>query len=126
MLALAQEAIARCRLLAAETEEPGYTTRTFLSQPMHAVHDRMTAWMRGAGMTVSVDPAGNLRGVYPAAEENARRLIIGSHLDTVPRAGAFDGVLGVMLGIALVDALRGRRINLEIEVVGFWEEEGVR
>jgi allantoate deiminase len=77
-------------------------------------------------MTVSVDHAGNLRGLYPAGAVNAGRLIVASHLDTVPRAGAFDGILGVMLGIVLIEALDGRCMNFEIEVIGFSEEEGVR
>ncbi len=54
------------------------------------------------------------------------RLFIGSHLDTVPRAGAFDGILGVVLGIMLVEMLDGRRLPFAIEVIGFSEEEGVR
>ena len=49
-------------------------------------------------MHVSVDAAGNLRGVR--AGTSKRRLVIASHLDTVPNAGAFDGILGVVLGIA--------------------------
>ena len=56
MLALAQESIDRCRLIAGDSEEPGYTTRTFLSQPMHAVHERLRTWMQRAGMTVTIDP----------------------------------------------------------------------
>src|SRR5262249_54776628 len=56
----------------------------------------------------------------------ARRLYIGSHLDTVPHAGAFDGVLGVVLGVELIELLNGRRLPFHIEVVGFSEEEGVR
>src|SRR5260370_27739633 len=90
--ALAQAAIARCRLLAGDTEEPGFTTRRFLSEPMHAAHARLRTWMEHAGMTVFVDPAGNLRGFYPASSGpansgKARRLIVGSHLDTVPHGG---------------------------------------
>ncbi len=77
-------------------------------------------------MTVRVDAAGNLRGVYPAATTPAPRLLLGSHVDTVPDAGAFDGVLGVVLAIALVDALGGRRLPFSIEVAAFSEEEGVR
>jgi len=66
--------------------------------------------------------------VYPAAEPDGRlqRLLIGSHLDTVPNAGAYDGVLGVVLPIALLGALKGRKLPFAIEVVGFSEEEGVR
>ena len=122
----AAEAIRRCRLLAGCTEEPGVTTRTFLSPPMRAVHAHITGWMTAAGMEVRVDAAGNIRGTYPGDAHSPARLIVGSHLDTVPHAGAFDGVLGVMLGIALVDSLEGRRLPLGIEVVGFSEEEGVR
>ena len=77
-------------------------------------------------MSVSVDHAGNLRGVYPSNQSDAPRLFIGSHLDTVPRAGAFDGILGVVLGVALIENLAGRRLPFEIEVIGFSEEEGVR
>jgi len=53
-------------------------------------------------------------------------LLIGSHLDTVPHAGAFDGILGVVLATALIEALESRRLNCGIEVIGFSEEEGVR
>ncbi len=77
-------------------------------------------------MAVSVDHAGNLRGVYEGAEKSAPRLLIASHLDTVPNAGAFDGVLGVMMGIALVEELAGKRLGFAIEVIGFSEEEGTR
>lgn len=125
-LSIAQTVIARCRTLAQYSEEPGFTTRTFLSQPMHAVHGCLRNWMEAAGMTVAVDHAGNLRGCYPAARPHAPRLYVGSHLDTVPRAGAFDGILGVVIGVALVEILAGRRMTFEIEVVGFSEEEGVR
>jgi allantoate deiminase len=53
-------------------------------------------------------------------------LLIGSHLDTVPNAGAFDGILGVVLGVAIVEALQGEHLPFAIEVIGFSEEEGVR
>jgi allantoate deiminase len=118
--------IERCRLLAQFSEEPGFTTRTFLSEPMHAVHAHLRGWMERVGMSSSVDHAGNLRGVYPCDRPGAPRLFIGSHLDTVPRAGAFDGILGVVLGVALIERLNGRRLPYGIEVVGFSEEEGAR
>jgi allantoate deiminase len=54
------------------------------------------------------------------------RLLIGSHLDTVPNAGAFDGILGVVLGVAVVEELQGQHLPFAIEVIGFSEEEGVR
>lgn len=118
--------IERCRMLAELSEEPGVTTRTFLSPPMRTVHAHLRDWMEQAGMSVATDHAGNLRGRFPATRSSAPRLYIGSHLDTVPRAGAFDGVLGVMLGVALVEELAGRRLPFAIEVIAFSEEEGVR
>jgi len=118
--------IERCRTLAGFTEEPGFTTRTFLSAPMRQVHARVRSWMEEAGMRVRVDDAGSIRGCYEARTADAPRLYIGSHLDTVPRAGAFDGILGVVMGIALVGGLHGRRFGFHIEVIGFSDEEGVR
>ena len=123
---IAREVVRRCRILATCSDEPGCTTRTFLSDSMHAVHAHISRWMRAAGMSVEVDAVGNIRGVYGGMSGNARRLLIGSHLDTVPCAGAFDGVLGVVMGIALVESLRDRRLPVAVEVVGFSEEEGVR
>jgi allantoate deiminase len=123
----AAEVIRRCRTLARYTEQPGITTRTFLSEPMRRVHADVSGWMTQAGMSVSVDAAGNIRGLYAAGPQGpALRLIIGSHLDTVPRAGAFDGILGVVLAIALVESLDGQTFPFGIEVIGFSEEEGVR
>jgi allantoate deiminase len=126
MRASVEDIIDRCRLLAQFSEEPGATTRTFLSEPMHGVHEHLRGWMESAEMSVSIDHAGNLRGVYSSDRASAPRLFIGSHLDTVPRAGAFDGILGVVLGVALVQRLEGRRLPFAIEVIGFSEEEGVR
>lgn len=125
-VAQAGEVIRRCRQLAECSEVRGETTRTFLSKPMRDVHSRLAGWMAAAGMTVRVDAAGNLRGVYPSMSEAAARLFIGSHLDTVPNAGPFDGVLGVVLGVALIEMLGGKPLPFSIEVVGFSDEEGVR
>src|ERR1700722_2161217 len=122
----ADSIIARCRQLAAYTEVPGETTRLFLSPPMHEVHALLQGWMEAGGMTVRVDAIGNLRGVWPGLTANCPRLLIGSHLDTVPNAGAFDGILGVVVGLAVVEQLRGQHLPFAIEVIGFSEEEGVR
>jgi len=122
MRQLAAKAIDLCRRIALCSEEPGITTRTFLSPPMRDVYRALGGWMEEWGMRVRVDDAGNLRGLR---EGRSPRLIVASHLDTVPNAGAFDGVLGVVLGIALVEAL-GDSTGVGIEVIGFSDEEGVR
>ena len=122
----AKTAIERCRKLSRFSEQPGCTTRTFLSPPMHDCHREIREWITPLGADIRIDAAGNLRAFYAAGAPNAPRLLVGSHLDTVPNAGAFDGVLGVILGIALLEALDNRRLPFAIEVVGFSEEEGVR
>lgn len=122
----AEEIVARCKFLAAFSEDGGSTRRTFLSPPMRDCHREFTKWLRAAGADVTIDAAGNLRGFYPAVQSGAARLLIGSHLDTVPNAGAYDGVLGVVIAVALLESLDHRRFPFAIEVLGFSEEEGVR
>ena len=126
--ALADEILARCEILARESEQPDRLTRTFLSAPMRRVHEHVACWMAEAGMTVRLDPAANLIGRLPAegGRDDAPTILIGSHLDTVPDAGKYDGILGVLLGVAAVRALGGDRLPFAVEVVGFSEEEGVR
>jgi allantoate deiminase len=123
---LAEVVIARCRKLATFSEDAGGTRRTFLSPPMQDCHREVSSWMKTLGMTVSVDAVGNLRGIYSGAAPVAPRVLIGSHLDTVPNAGAFDGILGVVLAVGLVESLVRLKLPFGIEVVGFSEEEGVR
>jgi allantoate deiminase len=122
----ASEVLNYCRTIATFTEQVGCTTRTFLSPPMKDVHGLLTRWMKRLGMSVTVDSAGNLRGTHLGTDAGAPKLLIGSHLDTVPNAGAFDGILGVVLAIALIETLGVRRLPFPIEVVGFSDEEGVR
>ena len=122
----AEEVIARCQRLATFSEDQVGTRRTFLSAPMRDCHREIARWLEPLGVVVRVDAAGNLRASYPAAQSAAPKLLLGSHLDTVPNAGAYDGVLGVLLAVSLLEALHGRRLPFGIEVVGFSEEEGVR
>ena len=127
----AGEVIRWCRQLATLSEDRSGTTRTCLSKPMREVHTVLAAWMSRVGMNVRVDAIGNIRGVYPPVPSrvplaSAPRFYIGSHLDTVPNAGAFDGVLGTVLAVALIELLGAKRFSFAIEVVGFSDEEGVR
>ena len=122
----AAQAMERCRELAQITDVAGETTRTFLSPAMRRCMETVSSWMVAAGFEVRMDAAGNLRGLYAGKFPDASRLVIGSHLDTVPDAGAFDGVLGVMIGLELVRMLDGKKLPYAIELVGFSEEEGVR
>ena len=129
---LAKRAIERCLALGRFSESDTGITRTFLSPPMHQVHDALRSCGDALSMETDIDAAGNLHALYRGTRTNgpnapnARRLIIASHLDTVPQAGAYDGILGVVIGYALIEALAGRRLAFDVEVIGFSEEEGVR
>ncbi|GGR32032.1 allantoate amidohydrolase [Deinococcus ruber] len=124
--ALTRTVLKACADLARFTETPGQITRTYLSEPTRDVHAYLTAWASRLGLRASVDAAGNLRVRREARTPDAPTLYLGSHLDTVPNAGAFDGVLGVVLGLALMEALGNATLPYAAEVVGFSEEEGVR
>ncbi len=122
----AKRAIADCRRIAAVSEEPGRTTRRFLTPPTRDVHELLRHRMEALGMTVTFDSVGNLRGLWRPAEAHGKRLIVGSHIDTVPDAGAFDGVLGVTMALELVELAQEKKLQLPIEVIAFSDEEGVR
>lgn len=124
---LAVKCMQRCDQLSLHTETPGVITRRFLTPPMKRVHQDIGDWMRQAGMNVRVDAGGNLIGnLSRSGDPNAKRLVIGSHLDTIPNGGRYDGILGVMIGIAVVQSLGDQTLPFDLEVVGFSEEEGVR
>ncbi len=115
----------RIQELAKITDCEGELTRLCLSPGMREANELVRGWMDDAGMITRTDAAGNLIGRYGTG---ARALCIGSHLDTVRNAGRFDGALGVLAGIACVEAVRESKLSLpfQIEVAAFCDEEGVR
>ncbi len=123
-------AAARCLELsrAPYSDSPDRLFRGWLTPAYRATIERVGAWMEEAGMTVRRDAAINLIGRYEGQRPDAPALVIGSHLDSVRDAGAYDGPLGVMLGIECVAALHaeGRHLPFAIEVIGFGDEEGSR
>lgn len=122
----AQRAIAECRRIACMSEEPNRTTRRFLTPAVREVHALLRKRMEALGMTVRVDAVGNLRGLWQPPNSTGKHLIIGSHIDTVPNAGAFDGILGVTMALECVAIAQELKLQLPIEVIAFSEEEGVR
>ena len=112
----------RCDTLAGLTEEPGVVTRRFATPALREAGRHVTTWMEAAGMKVHRDAIGNVIG--RAGDPGLPTLLIGSHLDTVRNAGRYDGILGVLVGIACVELVRD--LPYAIEVLGFADEEGVR
>ena len=114
--------------LAECSEDPAELTRRYLT-PEHAqAAGIVMRRMREAGMSARLDAVGNVVGHFPGRRSGARRLILGSHLDTVRNAGKFDGTLGVMLPVACLRSLneQGRRLDYPVDVIAFGDEEGVR
>jgi N-carbamoyl-L-amino-acid hydrolase len=125
----------RAEQLAAHSDpgfaEAGQLTVTYLTDAHRACARMLERWMSDAGFDeVSTDPVGNVVGVYhgSASGPTAKRLMTGSHYDTVRNGGKYDGRLGILVPIACVEVLHraGRRLPFGIEVIGFAEEEGQR
>jgi len=112
--------------LAKISTEPQRLIRLFLSPEHRKAADLIAGWMREAGMTVTEDALGTVRGHW--RPELKQRLLIGSHIDTVIDAGKYDGPLGVVVGILAVRELAARSIELPfgIDVLAFGDEEGSR
>ncbi|WP_407569348.1 allantoate amidohydrolase [Deinococcus altitudinis] len=131
--ALTQNLMRRIDALCLLTEVPGTIQRTFLSGVAAELHRELSAWASDLGLRAWVDTAGNWHAELPAtepatADPQAPTFIIGSHLDTVPDGGKYDGLLGVVLGLVLAGELKkaGAALPYRLEVLGFTEEEGVR
>lgn len=122
----AQHIIDRCRELARITDVLGETKRLFLSPATREVHTLLLRWMRDAGLECRVDDAGNLRALRLAGNGCLSRVVLFSHIDTVPNAGAFDGPLGVVLALEAIALLTDEPLPFAVEVIAFSEEEGIR
>ena len=83
----------RCDELAAFSDMPSGIERLYLSPEMSRAYGLVAGWMREAGLDVRIDPAGNLVGRVEGGEPGLPALILGSHLDSVPDAGRYDGCL---------------------------------
>ena len=124
----AERVMARADALAAISETPDALTRVYLSAQHLQANQLVGQWMSQAGMTVWQDSVGNICGRYEGAQEGAQAVLLGSHLDTVRNAGRYDGMLGVLTAIEVVDSLHQKGLHLAqaIEIVGFCDEEGTR
>ena len=119
--ALGARAEAMIKALAPISAEPNRLVRLFLSSEHRRAADLTAQWMREAGLSVTEDALGTLRGRIGEGP----RLLIGSHLDSVVDGGNYDGPLGVIAGILAVGHFGGQP-PLPIDVLAFCDEEGSR
>jgi allantoate deiminase/N-carbamoyl-L-amino-acid hydrolase len=114
--------------LAGHSDQANGLTVAYLTRAHQTAAAEIAGWMIEAGMQVEIDAIGNVVGRYPSPAPAAKALITGSHFDTVKMGGKYDGRLGVLLPIAVVQRLREHSIRLpfHLDVVAFAEEEGLR
>ncbi|MEE4661343.1 MAG: allantoate amidohydrolase [Halieaceae bacterium] len=124
----AEQVMQRCDALAALSSLPDAVCRTYLTPEHQQCNAQVSKWLTAAGLDAWQDAVGNQWGRLPAARADAPALIVGSHLDTIPNAGKYDGILGVLLALAVADKLRrdNAALPFHLDIVGFGDEEGVR
>ena len=123
-----------CSELLAQHTDPGYGERgeltvTYLTDAHRACAAQIERWMRECGFdSVGIDAVGNVVGMYEGTDPAAKRLLTGSHYDTVRNGGKYDGRLGIFVPMICVRELhrKGKRLPYGFEVVAFAEEEGQR
>ena len=116
----------RCDELATISSDPEHLVRVHLSPEHKAANELVATWMEQAGLSTWQDAAGNQCGRMEGSEPGLPALLLGSHIDTVPDAGRYDGMLGVLLAIAVVNRLPTNTLPFAVEVVAFSDEEGTR
>ena len=106
----------------------GGSNRQALSDDDKAGRDLFIGWAERAGCSIELDAVGNLFARRPGADPAAAPVVLGSHLDTQPTGGRFDGVYGVLGGLEVVEALNdhGVRTRAPVEVAVWTNEEGSR
>jgi allantoate deiminase len=125
---LGRRVMAMIEDLAQHTDEPGRLTRLYLSDAHRRAADATLRLMQEAGLNAHIDALGSVIGRVEGANPEAPALLIGSHIDSVVDAGRYDGNLGVVLGIVVVETLKRQGIApaCPIEIVAFGDEENVR
>lgn len=106
----------------------GGVCRLALTDSDRTARDRFIAWCREAGCTIRVDHMGNIFARRAGLDGTLPPILTGSHLDTVPTGGKFDGALGVLAGLEVLRTLEsaGYRTRAPLEVVAWTNEEGSR
>ncbi len=109
-------------------QEGGGVTRLSFTDEERAAKDRVASYMEEAGLAVHEDAVGNLFGRREGRNAEAPAVLIGSHVDSVYSGGNFDGPLGVLAGVEVLQTMEEQGIETEhpIEVVAFTDEEGAR
>jgi allantoate deiminase len=106
----------------------GGIDRPVYSPPWVTAGDQVRAWMQRIGLQTRTDAAGNIFGLLQGTDDSAGTILTGSHIDTVPNGGAYDGALGIHAGLVALESLRATygAPRVSLEVVAICEEESSR
>jgi len=104
----------------------GGVSRVAYTEFDRQAREAVMGWMRTAGLEVSIDPAANLVGRRPGSDPSLKPIVLGSHIDSVPMGGNYDGQVGSTGAIEVAETLAGAAITLRhpLEVLIFENEEG--
>ncbi|MGY2133577.1 allantoate amidohydrolase [Hymenobacter sp. HD11105] len=124
----AEKILQRIDALASISEDANCVTRTFGTAAFLAGSALVKSWMEAAGLSTRLDNIGNVRGRLASTRPAAKTFVIASHIDTVVNAGKFDGPLGVLLGLDLLEQLAQQHVEppFHVELIAFSDEEGCR
>lgn len=125
---LANRVMVYCETLAQYSQSKGEMDRRYLTLEHKQTNQQLCDWANEYELNSWQDQAGNQWIRLEAGRETEKRLIIGSHSDTVPNGGKYDGILGVVAPLVLLQhfAQIGLKFDFHIDVVAFGDEEGTR
>jgi allantoate deiminase len=124
----AENIVSRIHELASTSEDDKGITRRYGTPAAVRAGEKVLEWMRMAGLRARVDAIGNIRGIWLSEQPGVRTMVIASHIDTVVNAGCWDGPLGVLAGLDILENIirMNRKLPFHIELIAFCDEEGVR
>jgi len=124
----AEKILQRINQLASISEDENFIVRTYGTKAFVEGRDKVEQWMKEAGLQTRIDNIGNVRGRLLSKNPAAKTFVIASHIDTVVSAGRFDGPLGVLMGLDLLEQIIQSKaeLNFHMELIGFCDEEGSR
>ncbi len=118
----------RIQELAQYSDDANCLSRIFGTKAFIECQNKIESWMNEAGLQTYVDNIGNVRGRLFSEQKDAKTFVIASHFDTVINAGKYDGPLGILAGLDIMENLAAQNVQLpfNIEMIAFSDEEGVR
>ncbi len=118
----------RLELLACISDSPDCISRFYGTPAFTKAGELIAMWMTEAGLDVTTDCVGNIRGTLNSTDPSAKHFVVGSHHDSVHNAGKYDGPLGILIGLEM--AIHVQQLSLELPyhltIVAFADEEGAR